>query len=118
MTTRVPERVTPVDMVEGTPVVGETPQDILDAILADAAQESGVSAQAIRVVRAQSVIWNDGSLGCPQPGVLYTQAQVDGYWVVLEAGSDEYDYRASDSGAFFLCEGGTPPLPPKGTPGA
>jgi hypothetical protein len=36
---------------------------------------------------------------------MYTQALVDGYWVVLAVGEQEYDYRASDTGYFFLCEG-------------
>jgi hypothetical protein len=99
------ETVTPRD--EGTPVVGETPLDLLEAIIADLVQRTGVDPQAIEVVRAEEVVWNDGSLGCPEPGVFYTQALVSGYRVVLQVGDETYDYRATESGAFRLCESGT-----------
>ena len=39
-------------------------------------------------------------------GVLYTQAQVDGYWVVLEVGKEHFDYRVGANGYFSLCIGG------------
>ncbi|MCL7452543.1 MAG: hypothetical protein M8467_05800 [Anaerolineae bacterium] len=99
----VPE---PVPTLEPGRVTGDVPPDLLDAILADAEAQSGIRQEEFTVVRAEAVVWNDGSLGCPQPGMMYTQAQVDGYWVVLEAGEQQYDYRANDRGYFVLCEGG------------
>jgi hypothetical protein len=89
-------------------VIGEVPEAILDAILADAAQRSGVEADDIAVTRAESVTWSDGSLDCPEPGMSYTQALVDGYHVVLDAGGEELDYRVTAAGSFVLCEGGRP----------
>ncbi|WP_418605475.1 hypothetical protein [Georgenia sp. SUBG003] len=47
--------------------------------------------------------WNDGSLGCPEPGTVYTQALVDGYHVVLEAGGERYDYRVGGAADVRLC---------------
>ena len=95
----------------GTPVTGEVPAALLAEIVADAALRSGVAEADIMVVRGESVTWSDGSLGCPQPGMNYTQALVPGYWVVLDADGTEYDYRASARGTFTLCEGGgSPPL--------
>ncbi|MDF1597587.1 MAG: hypothetical protein P1T08_16025 [Acidimicrobiia bacterium] len=91
-------------------VTGEVPMDLLEAIMADA--ESRMTTKgALTVVRAESVTWSDGSLGCPEPGVMYTQALVDGYWVVLDAGGSQMDYRASSRGSFKLCESslGVPP---------
>ena len=102
----VPEQV---PTVEPGPVTGEVPQDLLDAILDDAEARSGIKPDGITIVRAEAVIWNDGSLGCPEPGVVYTQALVSGYWVVLEADGDEYDYRANDRRIFFLCQQRLPP---------
>ena len=96
----------------GTPVTGEVPAALLAEIVADAALRSGVAEADIVVVRGESVTWSDGSLGCPQPGMNYTQALVPGYWVVLDADGTEYDYRASARGFFTLCEGGgSTPLP-------
>jgi hypothetical protein len=86
------------------PVVGEVPPALLDKIIADLEGRLGPGGPAIVVTRAEAVVWNDGSLGCPQPGVLYTQALVNGYRVVLQAGSDSYDYRLAERGFFFLCE--------------
>jgi len=94
--------VTPGDL--SLPVTGEVPASLLEDIRADLAQRSGVTQEAILVIRDQAVTWSDGSLGCPQPGVFYIQALVPGYWVVLQVGEKQYDYRASESGNFFLCE--------------
>jgi hypothetical protein len=94
--------VTPGDL--SPPVTGEVPASLLEDIRSDLDQRSGVSQEAILVIRDQAVTWSDGSLGCPQPGVFYTQALVPGYWVVLQVGEKQYDYRASERGYFFLCE--------------
>jgi len=90
------------------PVIGEVPAEIMDALLADAADRTGLDAVAIEVVQAESVTWNDGSLGCPEPGMFYTQALVDGYHVILEADGEELDYRVSAGGGFRLCEEARP----------
>ena len=89
-------------------MTGEVPDDIIAAILADAAQRTGVDVGAIDVVSAESVTWNDGSLGCPEPGMLYTQALVDGSQVLLDADGEELDYRLGHGGSFLLCENGRP----------
>jgi hypothetical protein len=73
-------------------------------LLADAAERSGVAQDAIVVVEAVSMTWNDGSLGCPEPGMAYTQALVDGYHVILDADGEELDYRVNLDGGFRLCE--------------
>lgn len=95
-------------------VTGEVPQDILDAIVADAGERTG--RDDIEVLVAEAVIWNDGSLGCPEPGMLYTMALVEGYRVVVEAGDEQIDYRVGSGGAFRVCEGVVKPL--GGTGGA
>ena len=86
------------------PVTGEVPGDILAALLADAAERTGIAIDDIEVVRAEAVTWNDGSLGCPEPGTFYTQALVDGYHVIVDAGGEELDFRVTSNGGFVLCE--------------
>jgi hypothetical protein len=95
------ERVPP---AQDASVVGEVPKQLLDEILADLATHLQVDPTAITILRDQEVVWNDGSLGCPKPGEFYTQALVNGYWVILQEEAQEYDYRASERGYFFLCE--------------
>ena len=79
------------------------PQPVWAAVLADLATRTGGPPTSVTVVRAESVGWNDGSLGCPQPGTVYTQALVDGYHVVLDVGGQEYDYRVGSGATVKLC---------------
>jgi hypothetical protein len=106
LTRRPPELVT----VPPTPapVVGELPAALRESIEADVEQRSGVARTAFEYIRAEAIIWNDGSLGCPQPGVEYTQALVPGFWVVIRTGEAEYDYRVTERGGFVLCEPARP----------
>jgi hypothetical protein len=80
------------------------PASITDPIVNDAATRLGVDPSAVTIVDAHEETWSDGSLGCPQPGMMYTQALVDGYQVVVEANSTRLDYRGSGPGQFRLCE--------------
>ncbi len=85
-------------------IVGEVPESILKTVKEDLAVRLNVSIDELEVIKAESITWNDGSLGCPKPGQNYTQALVPGYWIILLRGNEEYDYRASEQGYFFLCE--------------
>lgn len=91
----------------------QVPAAILDRVVDEAVKLASVPRERLLIVRAQAVTWNDGSLGCPEPGMQYTQALVSGYWVVINAAGQTYDFRAGRDGNFRLCpEGrGRPPLP-------
>ena len=91
------------------PVTGEVPADVLADLVADAAERTATEPDAVEVIQAEAVTWNDGSLGCPEPGMFYTQALVDGYHVILQAGDEELDYRVGAQGGFRLCESGGRP---------
>lgn len=90
---------------EAAPVAGEVPAELLDRIMADLEGRTGALRAEFSVARAMAVQWNDGSLGCPKPGEMYTQAIVPGYKVVLRHGDTSYDYHASERGYFVLCAG-------------
>lgn len=47
----------------------------------DLAGRLGVTEREILFLSGEGKTWNDASLGCPEPGVMYTQAQVRG-WVL------------------------------------
>jgi hypothetical protein len=91
---------------EANRVKGEVPQAILEAILKEVAALERVGPDQVAIERAESVVWNDGSLGCPEPGMAYTQALVKGYWVVVEAAGKKYDFRVGSGGTFRLCPPG------------
>lgn len=87
------------------PVTGEVPSAVIDAIRQRLAEDApGIDAGAATVVKAEAVDWTDGSLGCPERGVLYTQAIVPGYHIVLTLEGRDYDYRAAVSGEIRRCE--------------
>ena len=99
---------------ESSPVQPKVPQAILDPILKEAAASANVDREQLVIVRAESAVWSDGSLGCPEPGMMYTQALVNGYWVVIEGGGQKYDFRVGSGGSFYLCPPGRgqPPSQP------
>ena len=90
-----------------------TLQTMVDAALADAARRTGLDVAALKVASAEAVTWSDGSLGCPQPGMMYTQALVPGWRILIDAGGRTLDYHAGRRGLPRLCEDGraVAPLP-------
>jgi hypothetical protein len=84
----------------------QVPQAILGPILNEAAKLANVPREQLTIVRAEAVVWSDGSLGCPEPGMEYAQVLVRGYWVVVNAAGQEYDFRAGNDGSFRLCPAG------------
>jgi len=100
----VPTVSTPTEGVTGGVSVSGIPGDLLNRIFADASERTGVLPDALVVTRAEAVTWNDGSLGCPEPGMFYTMALVDGYQIVVDAAGKTLDYRVQSNGLFRLCE--------------
>lgn len=88
------------------PITGEAPQDLMAELLDDSADHFGVGESELTVIRDQQMEWSDGSLGCPEPGMMYTQAIVSGYWVVIGHDDQERDYRVGSGGGWRVCEGG------------
>ena len=52
---------------------------------------------------ATPVQWRSGALGCPEPGMNYTQALVPGIWIMLRVGNTAYHYHAVPGGQPFYC---------------
>ncbi len=103
---------TPTRESPSMPMQTAVPKEILEPVLIKAVELAKVGREQLVIVRAEPAVWNDGSLGCSQPGANYTQALVNGYWVVISAASQTYDFRLGRGGSFRLCpEGqGQPPL--------
>jgi hypothetical protein len=71
-----------------------------------------VDSAAVTFSGATSVNWRSGALGCPEPGMSYTQALVPGTWIMLKSGKTVYRYHAARSGQPFYCpdDRAEPPL--------
>ncbi|RPI14291.1 MAG: hypothetical protein EHM60_07110 [Lysobacterales bacterium] len=78
-------------------------QKMTREVIADAASRTGLASEALVVERAEAVTWPDGALGCGKPGVVYTQALVPGYRVVIRAGEERLSYHANRKGYWTYC---------------
>jgi hypothetical protein len=111
-TTSTALAVSPLTIVAGTeettvassPEIDPALRTLVDQAVADLATRLKIDASSIVTVSAQAMSWSDGSLGCPQPGMLYTQAMVDGAMIELSVDGTSYSYHSGASGAPFLCQ--------------
>lgn len=87
--------------MEGSTMTGI--ESLKEAALVDAMKRTGLDRRLLKVRSAEAVTWSDGSLGCPQPGMMYTQALVPGYRVRIDAGGKVLDYHAGRNGPPTFC---------------
>ncbi|MFQ6027056.1 MAG: hypothetical protein ACE5Q6_06150 [Dehalococcoidia bacterium] len=108
----LPERVPTTELRNGG---FNIPQEILETLTVDLGRRTEGNPEDISVAEGRAVTWSDGSLGCPQPGRIYTQALVEGFQVILSLQGQKYDYRVGNGGTFLLCESAG--IPGIGAPG-
>jgi hypothetical protein len=77
----------------------------------DLAQRRGVAAESITVSNARPVTWRSGAIGCPQPGMNYTEALVPGVSILLKTGDEMVVYHAVVGGEPLLCPWGRAETP-------
>jgi hypothetical protein len=68
------------------------------------AEELEISVDQIKVVTADPTYWSDTSLGCPQPGMTYSQIVTPGYRVTLVVGNTLYTYHTDTKQTVVRCE--------------
>lgn len=78
-------------------------QDAVSLARRDLAERLDISPEDIRVDQSRQVTWPNGALGCPEEGMMYTQALVEGFYIVLEAGNATHAYHAGRDGVPFPC---------------
>jgi hypothetical protein len=101
------------DEVDGGPGereagVSPDPQDPAGQKLVTQAKENlarqlSVPLSAISLLKFKEVVWPDSSLGCPRPGLVYTQVLQPGFLIRLSARGRSYEFHAGAKGAPFLC---------------
>lgn len=82
--------------------------DVRAAVAAEA-ERRGVEVSEVTVAGYADVTWSDGSLGCPEPGMMYTQALVPGHQLVLEVDGELASYHAAQGRDFTYCASPVPP---------
>lgn len=89
--------------------------EAVQTAIGDLAGRTGADRAEIEVVSVEEVDWPDGSIGCPQPGMVYTQAIVNGMKIVLRHQGIDYAYHQGGSRPVFYCAaeaGAVKPPPP------
>ena len=87
-------------------VTGPSPpasQEVVLLAKEDLAQRLNVAPEAIVVSSVEPVTWPDTSLGCPQPGMMYAQVLTPGFWVILEADGQAYEYHTDLAQTAIRC---------------
>jgi hypothetical protein len=105
--TRIPDPVEAVVAPTGQQVSTTViPREVRHAVVADAAKRFNVAESAVVLVRAEQVTWPDGSLGCPQPGRMYTQMLVEGFRLAAKTAEGELTYHTDGRGNVVTCASG------------
>jgi hypothetical protein len=86
------------------PVGTQDTQDMLSRMSQDLAQRLGTQSSAFEVLNVRPIVWDDSSLGCPQPGNAYLPAQTPGLLVVFRYQGKPYQYHGSERGDFVYCD--------------
>src|ERR1051326_3086824 len=68
-----------------------------------AATHLGITADQLQASRVEAQQWPDASLGCPQPGQLYSQIVTPGYLVIVTSGNHQLEYHTDARGRVVLC---------------
>ncbi len=99
----VPPSTLPATEEEDPAMTAAVPADLLGAAISDAVRRTSAARGDVEVVTAEPVTWSDGSMGCPQPGLAYTQALVPGYRIVLRAAGQTLNYHVGGKGGPSFC---------------
>lgn len=94
---------------------GPVPDAVLEradvqAAIQDYAERMDVPVEEVKVAGYADVTWSSGALGCPKPGMMYTQALVPGHQLVLSVDGKLASYHAADDKPFTYCANPVPPV--------
>lgn len=78
-------------------------EDYVEQAVSDLAERLDIDRDEIELADAEFVTWSDGSLGCPEPGHMYTQALVPGYRIRLHVGKEIHAYHGARDRDPFYC---------------
>ncbi|MFQ5944837.1 MAG: hypothetical protein ACE5NC_01120 [Anaerolineae bacterium] len=62
------------------------------------AETLGVEESDLRLLSTEDVLWNDTSLGCPEPGKVYLQVITPGYRFTFQHGAERFEVHTNLDG--------------------
>ncbi len=72
--------------------------DAAAAARAFLAENLGVEESDLRLLSTEDVLWNDTSLGCPEPGKVYLQVLTPGYRLTFQHGAERLEVHTNHDG--------------------
>jgi len=96
--TSEPESPTPTQLP-----VDPTIERMVELSKFDLSEHLGISVNDITLISAEAVDWNDSSLSCPQPGMMYAQVITPGYKISLFSDGISYEYHTDTGKNIILC---------------
>ncbi len=79
-------------------------QAVVDEAVRTAAAYAAVAPTDVQVQQVEAREWSDASLGCPRPGLMYSQVVTPGYLIVLVAAGRVLEYHSDARGRVVLCQ--------------
>ena len=67
---------------------------------------TGLTADKIKLTSTEAVTWPDGCLGVQRMGMMCTQAEVEGFKIVLEADGKPYEFHTNQNGSAVVLAAG------------
>jgi hypothetical protein len=84
----------------------DQPPDVVTQVaLATASEQLGVPTDALVVTAAVQQTWPDSSLGCPQPGLAYSQVVTPGWLITVDTvdGAAEVEVHTDRGSRGVIC---------------
>jgi hypothetical protein len=78
-------------------------QSLIEKAKEDLAQRLPIATTEISLAKAEEVVWSNGSLGCPQPGMVYAEVLTPGYLILLKASKNDFEYHTDLQDAITFC---------------
>lgn len=91
---------------DGSTEVDDMSEPMVELSKQALARELNIKPEEIAVVGVTATEWNDGSLGCPKPDMMYLQVITPGYQIVLEAQGQTYNYHTDTRSQVVRCDEG------------
>ncbi len=114
LSTLIPAQATQGDNTQMNPSL-PTPsasglEGLIEIAKEDLAQRLSIPTGDISLVEAKEVVWSDGSLGCPQPDMMYAQVLTPGYLIKLKYDIRDFEYHAGKDRSLTYCKNPLPPV--------